>query len=77
MVISISSPIPGMPRGKPAGVKCVNLDENMLCRIYGTEFYPEVCRNFTASEEMCGNTRQDACAYLGNLEKLTGLTDDI
>ena len=24
---SISTPIPGMPQGKPAGVRCVQLDE--------------------------------------------------
>ena len=27
---SISSPIPGMPNGKPAGVRCVQLDANNL-----------------------------------------------
>ena len=31
---SINSPLPGMPNGKPAGVPCVNLDENFLCRIF-------------------------------------------
>ena len=33
--ISISSPIPGMPNGKPAGVKCIQLDENLKCLIFG------------------------------------------
>ena len=31
---SISSPIPGMPEGKPAGVACVQLDADLRCR-YG------------------------------------------
>jgi Fe-S-cluster containining protein len=25
---SISSPIPGMPRGKPGGVRCIHLSED-------------------------------------------------
>ena len=29
---SISSPIPGMPEGKPAGVRCVQLDEEDRCK---------------------------------------------
>ncbi|QSA20024.1 YkgJ family cysteine cluster protein, partial [Vibrio furnissii] len=28
---SISSPIPGMPNGKPAGTRCIQLNENNLC----------------------------------------------
>ncbi|PAS17689.1 hypothetical protein CGT75_04930, partial [Vibrio cholerae] len=32
---SISSPIPGMPNGKPAGVRCVQLNEDNLCQLFG------------------------------------------
>src|SRR5687767_14313051 len=32
---SISSPIPGMPQGKPAGVRCVQLTEDNRCRLFG------------------------------------------
>ena len=32
---SISSPIPGMPHGKPAGVRCVQLTQDGLCGIFG------------------------------------------
>ncbi|MEI0618555.1 YkgJ family cysteine cluster protein, partial [Pseudomonas aeruginosa] len=32
---SISSPLPGMPAGKPAGVRCLHLDENHLCGLFG------------------------------------------
>ena len=32
---SISSPIPGMPNGKPAGERCVQLSVENLCSIFG------------------------------------------
>ena len=71
VVISISSPIPGMPEGKPAGVRCVQLDERGLCRIFGQPERPKVCDDFKASEEMCGSTDQEAFENLALLEKLT------
>ena len=72
IAISISSPIPGMPDGKPAGVVCVNLDpETCLCRIWGRPEYPNVCRNLKAEREMCGSSREEALAYLTELERLT------
>ncbi len=69
---SISSPIPGMPEGKPAGVRCVQLDSNFKCKIFGKSERPEVCRSLKAEDEMCGNSRQEALAYLNLLEQLTG-----
>jgi Fe-S-cluster containining protein len=72
IAISISSPIPGMPEGKPAGFRCINLDNDNLCIIHGTELYPVVCRNFRASLEMCGKTAEEALTYLAELERLTG-----
>ncbi len=60
-----------MPRGKKAGVRCVNLSENNICMIHNTAEYPEVCRNLRADKEMCGHGFKEAAAYLGNLEKLT------
>lgn len=68
---SISSPIPGMPNGKPAGVPCVNLDENMRCRIFGQKDRPAVCASLMPTAEMCGNCREDAMNFLTDLEKLT------
>ena len=70
--ISISSPLPGLPEGKPPGLRCINLDENLLCRVWGTDDYPEVCRAFTPTLEMCGENREHAMAYLKELERLTG-----
>jgi uncharacterized protein len=70
--LSISSVIPGMAEGKPAGVRCVNLDSDTLrCRIWGTSEYPEVCRQFTAKDENCGRSAKEAFAILAEFERLT------
>ena len=71
---SITSPIPGMPAGKPAGVPCINLDENMRCRIFNSPERPAVCGSLQPSREMCGRCRSDAMTYLAELEKLTAPT---
>ena len=68
---SISSPIPGMPDGKPAGVPCVNLDEQFRCKIFASPDRPKVCGSLQPSEEMCGKCREEALAYLEELERLT------
>ncbi|QNM96881.1 YkgJ family cysteine cluster protein [Chitinimonas koreensis] len=69
---SISSPIPGMPDGKPAGVPCIQLDEELRCRIFGRPERPAVCGGLKASEEMCGDDRGQALRFLGWLERETG-----
>lgn len=68
---SISSAIPGMPNGKAAGVPCINLDENMRCKIFNSPDRPQVCASLQPSEEMCGRCREDAMNYLTELEKIT------
>lgn len=68
---SITSPLPGMPGGKPAGVRCVNLDETNRCRIWGTAEYPAFCRGFRAEAEVCGSDAREAMVNLTVLEKLT------
>lgn len=68
---SISSPIPGMPEGKPAGVKCIQLDNNYRCRIFGKPERPAVCQSLRPSSEMCGAGRLEAIQYLDILEGLT------
>lgn len=68
---SISSPIPGMPDGKPAGVPCIQLDEQQRCRIFGQPERPACCFGLQASREMCGEKRQDALIWLSTLETLT------
>lgn len=71
ITLSISSPIPGMPNGKPAGVRCVQLTENNKCKIFGRPQRPQVCYNLQPSEEMCGNSFEEATLYLNYLEQAT------
>jgi len=35
-----------MPEGKPAGVRCVQLDANNLCTLFGSPLRPMVCGQF-------------------------------
>ncbi|WP_395794544.1 YkgJ family cysteine cluster protein [Aquimonas sp.] len=69
---SISSPIPGMPNGKPAGVRCVQLDELNRCRIFGQPERPAVCAGLKPEPEMCGRDAAEAMAFLAALERATG-----
>ncbi len=69
---SISSPLPGMPHGKPAGVRCLHLSQDNRCLLFGRPERPAVCRNLRPSAEMCGHTNAHALAYLTQLEHLTG-----
>lgn len=68
---SISSPIPGMPDGKPAGGRCVQLTDDNRCAIYGKPERPEVCVRLKPNEEMCGTTFEEAMEYLTRLEQAT------
>ena len=68
---SISSPIPGMPLGKPAGVPCVQLDTALRCRLFGQADRPAVCSSLRPSPEMCGTERQAALAWLTALDRAT------
>ena len=68
---SISSPIPGMPNGKPAGVRCVQLTDDYRCAIFGKAERPEVCGRLRPSSSMCGAHRDEAIAILAALERAT------
>lgn len=68
---SISSPLPGMPTGKPAGVRCVNLDPTNRCLLWGGPLYPEVCRDFIPEHAVCGDTTEEALALLAKWEAAT------
>jgi hypothetical protein len=71
---SITSPIPGMPDGKPAGIRCVQLDDDMLCRIFGRPERPAFCGGLKPSEDMCGASREQAMRWLDALERATAPT---
>lgn len=68
---SISSPIPGMPLGKPAGVRCVQLLPDFRCALFGRPERPAVCASLRPTEEMCGATQTEALAHLDGLELAT------
>lgn len=68
---SITSAIPGMPNGKPAGVRCVNLDVQNRCRLFEKPERPHFCIGLQASSEMCGETKADALYWLNKMESLT------
>lgn len=68
---SITSPIPGMPHGKPAGVPCVQLDDQLRCRLFGKPERPAFCASLRPSQEMCGGNRAEATDMLQALEIAT------
>jgi Fe-S-cluster containining protein len=68
---SITSPLPGMPQGKPAGVPCVQLDEELRCKVFGQPQRPAFCAGLKPSQEMCGASRDEAMLWLSRLEQAT------
>jgi hypothetical protein len=60
-----------MPHGKPAGVRCVQLDERNACRIFGKPGRPAVCVALRPTASMCGADRDDAMRILAALEVAT------
>ncbi|MBV6323951.1 YkgJ family cysteine cluster protein [Duganella violaceipulchra] len=68
---SITSPIPGMPDGKPAGVRCVQLADDNRCKIFGRPERPAFCGGLQPSAEMCGASRESAMLWLADLERAT------
>ncbi len=72
---SISSPLPGMPDGKPAGVACPQLDEQQRCKLFGRPERPAVCVRLRPQLSMCGASREQAMRYLNALEDDTAPDD--
>ncbi|MDX2043078.1 MAG: YkgJ family cysteine cluster protein [Acidobacteriota bacterium] len=68
---SITSPIPGMPMGKPAGIRCVQLTADNRCLLFGKLERPAVCVSLRPSQEMCGSDNNEAMKNLTRLELLT------
>jgi len=68
---SISSPIPGMPNGKPAGIRCVQLADDLSCKIFDSKERPKVCGGFKAEKIICGDSAQEAYEIIASLEGIT------
>ena len=63
-----------MPLGKPAGVRCVQLDEHNMCRLFGLPTRPKVCLDFKASVDVCGDTNEYAIKLISYLEGETNVS---
>jgi hypothetical protein len=68
---SITSPLPGMPQGKPAGVPCVQLLPDMRCAVFGKPERPPFCGGLQPAVEMCGADRNAALLWLTQLDQAT------
>lgn len=68
---SITSPLPGMPKGKPAGVRCAQLLDDERCAVFGKPERPAFCGGLRPSAEMCGESREQAMLWLSSLELAT------
>lgn len=60
-----------MPEGKPAGMRCIQLDEQNRCKIFGLPSRPAVCSSLMPEAAMCGDSQQQAMAWLTTLEHST------
>ncbi len=65
---SISSPIPGMPSGKPSNTPCIHLTKDMLCGLWEKPDRPLVCHQCKADPMFCGNNFDDAVKIFNSLE---------
>lgn len=60
-----------MPQGKPAGLRCTQLDAANRCLLFGDPARPAVCSGLQPSPEMCGASREAAMLFLTRLEQET------
>jgi uncharacterized protein len=67
VALSISSPVPGMVDGKPAGIKCIHLMPDFRCAIYNDPDKPKVCDDFKAEPDFCGGSQEEAMKILYSL----------
>lgn len=68
---SISSSIPGMEAGKPAGVRCIQLSDDNRCLIFASDLRPAVCSSLRPSSDMCGSCAAEAMQRITEWELLT------
>ena len=71
IAISISGPIPGMPNGKPAGIRCLWLTKENLCELFGKPERPTICSSFPAMPDTCGLCRREALELITEMENAT------
>jgi len=57
-----------MPNGKPAGVRCVQLTDDLRCMLFGMPERPVFCGTLQPNEQMCGASSDEALHILTLLE---------
>lgn len=62
-----------MPDGKPAGQRCLHLNVDFLCALFGMPERPAVCGGFKAAEDVCGRDQADAIRLIGWWEQATAV----
>ena len=67
IALSISSPIPGLPEGKPAGARCPHLTDDYMCAIFNDPARPASCAGFMPEPDFCGSSREEALKILSSL----------
>jgi hypothetical protein len=60
-----------MPGGKPAGVRCVQLTDDLRCALYGRPERPAFCVGLRPSPDLCGATAVEAMRLIAALEETT------
>jgi hypothetical protein len=55
----------------PPEEDCVQLDEDLRCRLFGRPERPAVCASLKARPSMCGSSRGQSLQILELLETLT------
>jgi hypothetical protein len=68
---SITSSLPGAPNGKPAGVACPHLDQDLCCRLFSDPARPGFCTSLQPSVDMCGKDRDEALSLIAAMENAT------
>ncbi|HEY5950676.1 MAG TPA: hypothetical protein VIV40_34525 [Kofleriaceae bacterium] len=68
---SISPSYPALPDGKPAGVRCPHLTDDLRCKLFGKPERPSPCVGLRPAAEMCGESPVDAMTTLLSWEALT------
>jgi hypothetical protein len=63
--------MPNMPDGKPAGVRCANLNDRNECTLYGRRERPPFCVGWRPGLEVCGHSFDEAMSNIAALEKRT------
>jgi len=65
------SPCAALPAGKPAGVRCPHLSDELRCDLFGRPERPATCTSLQPQLEMCGDSADMAMATLIAWERLT------